>query len=220
MNAAGAGVRQTVILAAGLDARAWRLPWPHGTRVCELDQPKVLEFKSSTLGRADAKPSAIRVSVPVDLRQDWPKTLQQAGFDPSAPSAWSAEGLLMFPAARAQDLLFERIDMLSAPGSQIAVEAMSSYFFNPDRLARQRQQMQHLRAAAAKLRNIEIPDFEELWYLEDRSDVGEWLRGHGWDVEVQTCAELMARHDRRVPHDIEAGAPASLFVSAQRPRTR
>jgi methyltransferase (TIGR00027 family) len=112
LAAAAAGVRQVVILAAGLDARAWRLPWPGGTRVYELDQPKVLEFKSSTPAQAGAKPRSIQVYVPVDLRHDWPNTLQQSGFDESAPSAWSAEGLLMFLPARAQDLLFERIHTL------------------------------------------------------------------------------------------------------------
>ena len=217
LAAAAAGVRQVVILAAGLDARAWRLPWPGGTKVYELDQPKVLEFKSSTLAQAGAKPTAIQVYVPVDLRHDWPNTLQQSGFDASAPSAWSAEGLLMFLPARAQDLLFERIHTLCAPGSRIAVEAISNDFLKSDRLARQREQMQRVRAAAAKLSSTEIPDFEQLWYLEERSDVADWLRRHGWHADVQTAAELMDSHQRGVPDELEDGAPEALFVTGKRP---
>lgn len=102
---ADAGVRQVVILASGLDSRAWRLPWPDGTVVYELDQPKVLEFKSATLRQHGAQPASQLVNVPIDLRQDWPKALQKAGFDPSKPCAWLAEGLVRYLPARAQDLL-------------------------------------------------------------------------------------------------------------------
>ena len=219
LDAVGGGIRQVVILAAGLDARAWRLPWPDGTQIYELDQPKVLEFKSATLKQTGARPRAVLVDVPVDLRQDWPKDLQQVGFDPSAPSAWSAEGLLMFLRSRAQDLLFERIHALCAPGSRLAVEAMSRDMVDPDWMERQRTRMQRFRAAAEKLRDIEIPDFEELWYLEERSDIAVWLRRHGWNAQVQTAAEVMARHHRSVPDDLEDGAPRSLFVTAERPPT-
>src|SRR6476646_9272653 len=44
-----AGIRQVVILAAGLDSRAYRLDWPTGTTVFEIDQPEVLGYKTSTL---------------------------------------------------------------------------------------------------------------------------------------------------------------------------
>ncbi|MBV8929576.1 MAG: SAM-dependent methyltransferase, partial [Mycobacteriaceae bacterium] len=122
-----AGVRQAVILAAGLDARAWRLRWPDGTTVYELDQPKVLEFKAATLDGRGA-PTATLVNVAVDLRHDWPEALRRAGHDAAEPTVWSAEGLLPFLPAAAQDLLFERIDEMSAPGSRVAAEAMASDF--------------------------------------------------------------------------------------------
>ena len=138
IDATEAGVRQVVILAAGLDSRSWRLPWPDGVTVYELDQPKVLEFKSSTLRERGAQPTANLVSVPVDLRQDWPTALRQAGFDPAAPSAFTAEGLLPFLPSAAQDLLFERIQSLTAVGSQVAVEAPGPEFNNPDARDRQR----------------------------------------------------------------------------------
>ncbi len=116
ITAGANGIEQVVILAAGLDTRAWRLPWVSDTVVYEIDQPKVLEFKADTLRADDARPAARYVPVPIDLRQDWPMALRDTGFDPTEPTAWSAEGLLLYLPADAQDLLFERIHELSCPG--------------------------------------------------------------------------------------------------------
>ncbi|HSS26291.1 MAG TPA: class I SAM-dependent methyltransferase, partial [Mycobacterium sp.] len=105
VNATGAGVRQAVILASGLDSRAYRLPWPAGTVVFELDQPQVIEFKTTTLAGIGAEPAVTRRTIPIDLRQDWPTALQAAGFDTTAPTAWLAEGLLIYLPPEAQDQL-------------------------------------------------------------------------------------------------------------------
>ena len=215
--AADAGVRQVVILAAGLDARAWRLPWPAGTTVYELDQPKVLEFKSSTLQNLGARPTATQADVPVDLRQDWPTALREAGFDASVPSAWSAEGLMQYLPARGQNLLFERVDTLAAPGSFVAAEAVGDDFLDPDRLARRRARMQRYRASLEKFHQSPPGNIDELWYLEQRADVGEWLLSHGWDVSVSTSAELMAHYGRKAPDDLEDAVPSMVFVAARRP---
>src|SRR5262245_57283404 len=94
IEATRAGIRQAVILASGLDARAYRLPWPADTTVYEIDQPQVIEFKSRTLAELGAKPTAYRRAVAIDLREDWPSALRAAGFDPNQPTACSAEGLL------------------------------------------------------------------------------------------------------------------------------
>src|SRR6201999_233894 len=150
LDAANTGVRQVVILAAGLDSRAWRLPWPDGTTVYELDQPKVLEFKASTLAEHGAKPTCNLVSVPVDLRHDWPAALRQAGFDPSAPSVWSAEGLMPYLPAAAQELLFERVQGLTAIGSRVAVEALGPKFLDPETRAKRRARMERVRAFMAE----------------------------------------------------------------------
>src|ERR1700755_863614 len=117
LAAARDGIRQAVILAAGLDSRAWRLAWPAGSVVYEIDQPKVLAFKTGTLESHDVSPIAAHIGVGIDLRLDWPHALVQAGFDASVPTAWSAEGLLPYLTPEAQDLLFDRIQSLSAPGS-------------------------------------------------------------------------------------------------------
>jgi methyltransferase (TIGR00027 family) len=216
LDAANAGARQVVILAAGLDSRAWRLSWPDGMTVYELDQPKVLEFKTSALQEHGAQPTCRRVGVAVDLRHDWPTALRRAGFDDSAPSAWSAEGLLPFLPAVAQDLLFERVQTLGVSGSRIAVEAPGPDFNTPDGRERVRSQMQRYREVVAKAVGREVPDFQDLWYFEDRTDVAEWLRVHGWDVSATPAEELMARYGRTAPEGLEDGAPRSVFVSAAR----
>jgi methyltransferase (TIGR00027 family) len=218
LGAADAGVRQVVILASGLDARSWRLPWPDGTVVYELDQPKVLDFKTGTLKKHGADPTAELVTIPIDLRQDWPKALQDAGFDASKPSAWSAEGLVRYLPAQAQDLLFERMHSLSAPGSWLASNVPSQGFTDPERVRRQREDMQRMRATVAKLVDTEITDFDDLWYAEERTPVDEWLREHGWEVAAVTFPELMARYSRSLPADGDDGMPPTMYVSAQRRR--
>jgi methyltransferase (TIGR00027 family) len=217
IDATRAGALQVVILAAGLDSRAWRLPWPDGTTVYELDQPRVLEFKSATLREHGAQPTCNLVHVPIDLRHDWPAALRQAGFDPSAPSAWSAEGLLPFLPAAAQELLFERVHALGAAGSRIAVEAPGPDFLDEAAIDKRRAEMQRVRDLMAKLQpEREIPDVGDLWYFEEREDVGDWLRRHGWDVTVTPAEELMAHYDRRPAEDIEGTAPKTLFVAGER----
>jgi methyltransferase (TIGR00027 family) len=216
LDATRAGVHQVVILAAGLDSRAWRLPWPDGTTVYELDQPRVLEFKSSTLREHGAQSTCNLVPVSVDLRHDWPAALREAGFDPSAPSAWSAEGLLPFLPAAAQELLFERVQELGAAGSRIAVEAPGSDFLDEASQAKQRENMQQVRDLMAKLEpERDIPDVTDLWYFEEREDVGDWLRRNGWDVAVTPAEVLMANYGR-TPPDVEDAAPKTFFVAAER----
>jgi methyltransferase (TIGR00027 family) len=216
-EATKAGIRQAVILAAGLDSRSWRLPWPDGVTVYELDQPKVLEFKASTLAEHGAEPACHRVAIPVDLRQDWPTALRQAGFDASAPSVWSVEGLTPYLPAAAEELLLERVHDLTVAGSRVAVEALGPDFLDPEVRAKRRERMDRVRALMAKADPTrEVPRNDELWYFEEREDVGDWFRRHGWDVTVTPSRELMASYDRTPPSEVEDTAPHNLFVSAQR----
>lgn len=216
IDATDAGVRQAVILAAGLDARAWRLPWPEGTVVYELDQDRVLTFKASALReRGIADPSVHRVEVTVDLRQDWPTALQEAGFDPSQPSVWSIEGLLMYLPAAAQDLLFDRLDGLSAAGSRVAVEGLGPDFANPDDRAKRRARMDRVRELMAKTDSpIEVTRSDELWYFEEREDAGDWLRRHGWQVTATPSDEMMARYGRAPAKGLEEASPTHSFIAA------
>jgi methyltransferase (TIGR00027 family) len=211
--ATDAGLRQVVILAAGLDARAWRLPWPAGTRVYELDLPKVLEFKSSTLRAYGAQPTSERIEVPIDLREDWPSALRHSGFDAAVPTAWSIEGLLRYLPAQAQDLLLERVHALSCAGSRIALNAPTSDVLDPVHLERDREVAKRMQAAAARLGANDAPDLHELWYAEERADIGQWLDEHGWRVTVTNSDDLMAEHGRI--NDIDT-APANVVISAER----
>jgi methyltransferase (TIGR00027 family) len=123
-DAVAAGIRQIVILASGLDSRAYRLDWPAGTTVYEIDQPQVLDYKSSTLIENGVTPTADRREVAIDLRQDWPAALRAAGFDPTQRTAWLAEGLLMYLPAEAQDRLFTLVGELSPAGSRVSAETV------------------------------------------------------------------------------------------------
>jgi methyltransferase (TIGR00027 family) len=214
INAGANGIEQAVILAAGLDARAWRLPWVHGTVVYEIDQPRVLAFKADTLTARGARPAVRYQAVPIDLRSDWPTALREAGFDPSTPTAWSAEGLLPYLPAAGQDLLFERIVKLSATDSRIAVEAFSPTFFEPDYLERRRQYIRRIQGDAA------APDNAELWYIEERTDLTQWLAEHGWAVTAIEAPNLLERYDRVPEADVENLAPRSVFIEGRLGRNR
>ena len=214
--AAGAsGVLQAVILAAGLDARAWRPPWVADSVVFEIDQPKVLAFKTETLRAHDARPATRYVAVPIDLRQDWPKALRENGFDPAEPTAWSAEGLLLYLPGDAQDLLFERIGELSALGSRIAVEGLSARFFEPEHRAERQARIQQMREAAVRA-GRDLPDPEELWFTEARNDVADWLSDHGWEVSSIEAHDLMERYHRVVSPELEDAATQSVFIDGRR----
>ena len=217
LSAAADGITQAVILAAGLDARAWRLDWPAGTVVYELDQPKVLGFKTSTLQSHGVSPHATHFGVPVDLRHDWPAALRDAGFNPAVPTAWAAEGLLPYLTAAAQDLLFERIAGLSAPGSRVAVEEFTSDFYSAESFARREQQIQRYREVAAKLGRSDVADSGNLLYEEQRTEVVDWLVAHGWQATGVSAADLMARNDRYVAADLDDATPQSVFVEGRLP---
>jgi len=193
-NAAAAGIRQVVILASGLDSRAYRLAWPEGTVVYEIDQPKVLEYKAATLAEHGVQPTADCRGVAIDLRQDWPAALKAAGFDPARPTAWLAEGLLMYLPAEAQDQLFEQISELSAPGSRVSAEAVGHH--DEERRAQMRQRWEKMADELNIERTVDIAD---LTYNDPhRADVAEWLGAHGWTASGQPSTDEMRRLDRWV----------------------
>jgi methyltransferase (TIGR00027 family) len=206
-DAGAAGVRQAVILAAGLDARGYRLDWPHGTTVYELDQPEVIDFKTKTLTGLAATPRADRRTVAIDLRNDWPKALLDNGFDPTQPTAWIAEGLLIYLPPEAQDLLFDRINENSAPGSRVATEHIPDISMFSDERSQQ---------IADRLKkyghDIEMKD---LIYHGERSHVIEYLTAHGWEVSSKTMQEAYAANGFEFPENEAIGFFSNLsYVSA------
>jgi methyltransferase (TIGR00027 family) len=191
LAAVASGVRQVVILASGLDARAYRLDWPTDTVVYEIDQPQVIEFKTRTLADLGAEPTATRRTVAIDLRGDWPAALRDAGLDTSAPTAWLAEGLLIYLPPEAQDRLFDDITALSAPGSTVATEYVPGIIdFDADRA----------REMSAPLREQGVDiDMPSLIYTGQRSHVVDYLRDKSWHVTDTTRADLFLSSGRTVP---------------------
>ncbi len=182
-RAGAAGIRQVVILASGLDARAYRLAWAAGTTVFEIDQPQVIEFKAATIAKLAALPTADVRAVPIDLRHDWPSALQQAGFDTGRPAAWAAEGLLGFLPADAQDRLLDNITALSADGSQLVAEAFLNSGAN----------QQALNAATGKWRENGLDvELENLGFPGERNDVATYLEERGWQPVRTPLNQLLA----------------------------
>ena len=187
-DAGAAGIRQAVILASGLDSRAYRLQWPAGTTVYEIDQPDVIAFKSNTLADFGAEPTAERRAVAIDLRNDWPSALIAAGFDPTRPTAWSAEGLLGYLPPDAQDRLLDTITELSATGSRVAVESVPA--IDP---ADHEKAVERMQEASQRWRDHGFDlDFANLVYLGDRNEPAAYLADHGWQLSGQSVKELLA----------------------------
>ncbi len=200
LDATAAGIKQAVILASGLDARAYRLAWPAGTVVYEIDQPDVIEFKSRTLADLGADPAADRRTVAIDLRFDWPNALIEAGFDPRQPAAWSAEGLLGYLPPDAQDRLLDTVTELSAPGSRLAVE---SVMVDPEN---EETAIERMRAASERWREHGFDlDFAELVYLGDRNEAGPYLAEHGWQLKSHSVKDLFATNGLPPFDDEEEG---------------
>ena len=189
-EATEAGIRQAVILASGLDARAYRLDWPADMTVFEVDQPEVIAFKTKTLAELGASPTTDRRTVAIDLRNDWPAALVEAGFDRTQPTAWIAEGLLGYLPPEAQDRLLDNISALSADGSRLATEAI------PDMPEVDQEKARELmREATEKWRAHGFDlNFDELGYQGDRNDVAEYLDGLGWRSIGRPMSELLADH--------------------------
>jgi methyltransferase (TIGR00027 family) len=188
LSATEGGIRQAVILASGLDSRAYRLTWPAGTTVYEIDQPDVIEFKTSTLAELGAEPTAKRRTVAMDLRYDWPSALIEEGFDPNQPTAWSAEGLLGYLPPDAQDRLLDTVTELSAPGSRVAVESVP----NIDPTDHEKA-IERMKAASDRWRDHGFDlDFAELVYLGDRNEAATYLGDHGWQLSRNSVKELFA----------------------------
>jgi methyltransferase (TIGR00027 family) len=199
------GVRQVVILGAGLDARAHRLDWPDGTTVYEVDQANVLRFKESALAEFDGTSSARRRAVPMDLRGDWSRALVAAGFDPARPSAWLTEGLLPFLPPEAQRDLFDAVHKLSAPGSHWAIEQTTS-------LAAMRANPGY--AEVAKSNGL---DPRPLLHADERPLAAHALRTLGWTVTVEPANAAASRLGQPIGRLARTLADLNEFVLAARP---
>ena len=192
IDACAAGIRQAVILASGLDTRAYRLAWPAGTVVFEIDQPAVIDFKTQVLTKAGATPAAERRTIGVDLRDDWPRALRDGGFDPGRPTAWIAEGLLIYLPPEAQDRLLDAVTELSAPGSRLATEHMDAQALTGDWAKAMTERGRRLGSTI---------DLTELFYTGPRNSAADHLRAQGWSVTVQPNSDAYVANGFAPPAD-------------------
>jgi methyltransferase (TIGR00027 family) len=180
LDAAASGVGQVVLLGAGLDARAFRLDWPDGLRLFELDTPEMLDFKQRVLDETGAEPRSERVVIRIDLREDWPAALRAAGFDPAAPAAWVVEGLLVYLDTDSVERVMADIGALSAPGSRLGLTSSSG-------------------ASIDSLRTTVGEGVSALWISALPEDPVAWMAEHGWTATVQDSRDLLTAHGRAFP---------------------
>ena len=194
LGACEAGCRQVVLLAAGLDTRAYRLPWPDGVRLYELDLPEVLAFKDKVLTGENAAARCSRTALPVDLREDWPARLVEAGLDPARPTAWLIEGLLVYLTADEAAHLLTRVGDLSAPGSRVSFERNNA--------AR----------VIAEQDRTGIEEYAELWKGGLGPDTAGLLAGHGWRTEAHDLTTVAAAYDRPLPDPSLSGFLTATYA--------
>jgi methyltransferase (TIGR00027 family) len=209
-----AGVRQVVIVASGLDARPYRLAWPAGTTVYEIDQPEVIAFKTATLAEVGAAPTAELRTIGIDLREDWPAALQEAGFDPAQPTAWLAEGVLIgFLPPEAEVRLLDAITPLSSEGSRFAAD------FGSLNDGSQEAQEQARRTAEGWRRQGLDMDIAALTYPGEHTDVAAHVRADGWDTTTFALTDLFAAAGLPQLDEREQQSPAATitFVRAIKP---
>ena len=207
-DAGRAGIKQAVILASGLDTRAYRLPWAAGSTVFELDQPQVIGFKTRVLKDLGAEPATEHRTIGIDLREDWPAALRDSGFDATSATAWIAEGLLIYLPPDAQDRLLDNVTALSAPGSRVATEFMIAGTALPDSW-RERFKDWAQRIGS----DIDLPT---LIYDGERNSVKDYLASSGWQVSTRTTREAYAANGFELPDDaaMAAFSDAAGYLSA------
>ncbi|QUQ64866.1 SAM-dependent methyltransferase [Kutzneria sp. CA-103260] len=213
LDATGAGITQAVILASGLDSRAYRLPWPTGTVVYELDQPQVIAFKTRALADLGAEPTADRRVAGVDLRDDWPAALRTAGFDPARPTAWSAEGLLGYLPPEAQDRLLDTITELSAPGSRVATESKPNP--RPGDEDRTKERLNRI-SESWRAQGFDA-DMARVRYYGERNEAAPYLTDLGWVLDATSIRDLLAAHGLSSLGDDDMRMGDVLYVSGDLP---
>ncbi|WP_328563612.1 class I SAM-dependent methyltransferase [Streptomyces coelicoflavus] len=181
-----AGIRQAVLLGAGLDSRAFRLDWPSDCVIFEIDRDGVLAFKHKVLDALSAESGAARVPIGVDLRADWAGALTAAGFDPTIPTVWLVEGLLFYLPPAAETALIDTVDRLSAPGSALAYEV---------KLEKDLTEYRDSPLYTSTRRQLGI-DLLDLFSLEPRPDSAARLTGRGWTASVRTPFDFTHLHGR------------------------
>lgn len=201
---AAPSLRQVVLVGAGMDARAFRLPWPEGTLLYELDDAALLERKSQVLASSEgASPRCTRKAVAVDLDGDWEAALAAAGFDRARPSAWLVEGLLPYLDAAGVHRLLQPLSKLAAPGSVLGADLPSATSLVHQAVA----PLMALLAERGAPWRFGADSPEKLFSL------------YGWSPKVEETWEVARRHGYAgppIPARRVRGVPRSFLVTARR----
>jgi methyltransferase (TIGR00027 family) len=187
VRACESGCRQVVLLAAGLDTRAYRLPWPAEVRLWELDLPEVLSFKDRVLSQESATLHCQRTALPVDLREPWPAELMSAGFDPKLQTAWLIEGLLVYLSPDEAARVLTHVGELSAPDSRLSLERNNAATTVPT-------------SARAGME-----EYTSLWKGGLGPETPDWLSANGWQVEIHSLKDTAASYGRPIQTESTAG---------------
>lgn len=200
----GAGMRQVVLMAAGMDSRAFRLNWPPGTRLYELDRPEVLAAKEEVIARAGARPACERRVVGANLgRASWSEALSNAGYEAQAPSVWLMEGLLFYLGGSTVRRLLGTTGALATPPSLLGVDLVNRNLLNSP-TTRPLLAAFARRGASGRF---------------GANDPEALLTEHGWVAEATQAGEWSANYGRW-PFPVAlrgtAGVPRIFFVRAWR----
>ncbi len=177
VDVCGRGCRQVVILAAGLDARAFRLDLTPDVRLFELDLPEIVAFKEAVLDAHGHLASCTRVALSTDLTGPWPDDLVAAGFDPSRPTVWLAEGLLVYLTREQNEALMDDVTRLAAPGSRLGLTLSG--------------RTEHVERTST---DAPVFEHERLWQSASPGDATEWLGPRGWSVHAHRPADKAAAY--------------------------
>jgi methyltransferase (TIGR00027 family) len=196
------GIRQVVLLAAGLDTRAYRLNWPPGVRLIEVDQPDILAYKEAVLHEAGAQATFARTAVGADLTQPWTDNLLVHDFDPQVPTVWLLEGFLFYLPNDVIDHLLDTVTGLAVPGSWLAFDIVNS----------------HVLTSPLTVKWVEMQAQAGAPWLGTMDDPVAYLAERGWTA-VLTQAGAADAHYGRWPYPIipvtMPNMPHNWYVTAR-----
>jgi methyltransferase (TIGR00027 family) len=191
---------QIVIVAAGMDSRAFRLELPGSPTLFELDRPEVLRLKADLIGRP---PVCRRIAVGVDLTTDWSASLIEAGFEPAKPTCWLAEGLMQYLTEPDVHALLDRITGLSAPGSLLLTDFVGQSLLDSPQLR-------------PMLERFAAHDMTWRFGTDQPEDL---LEPRGWQAEIVLISEVGNELNRWPFPSVPRGTPdvgQGYFVRARR----
>ncbi|MGW0737711.1 SAM-dependent methyltransferase [Streptomyces sp. NPDC002851] len=200
----GQGIRQVVLIAAGMDTRAFRLELPDDVTVYEVDHQALVEEKEKRLSRIDAPlPSVNLRRVGADLAGDWSAELRGAGFDPELPTLWIPEALLFFLTEEQSATLMRTFAANSAPGSWVAVDILSKEL---------------LRSPATQI-FLSALNEDGIPWLFGTDEPEEFMAGTGWTVRELKEPGEPGVGENRWPYEVQPrgikGVPRNWLLRAE-----